>query len=217
MLPFDAYAVGCLVPIVFESYGRVLHPAWARDGSPVRWESVAAWSGRTAHSLVQFDRLTRPLNGDRVAAPPFERRPDDGPMPRNVLGPLCEALAAHTTTPEECFVGLWEGRRLLEPGVRTLRLGMPGQRLQLIFEGPLEAVHDNEWTNYDGTLVQEGPNCMWPADRAWFVASDVDQDSTYFGGSPRLLEALVADPRLEVWAARSTDPITWDSDAINPP
>lgn len=105
--------------------------------------------------------------------------------------------------------------RWLEPSIRTLRLQLP-ERIHLIFEGPLAAVDDTGWTNFDGAFVSESPNLIWPADRAWFVATDVDQDSTYFGGSSGLLEALIGDPRLEVWPAGPTDPVTCDSDSINP-
>lgn len=216
VLPFDAYAVGSLVPVVFESYGRILHPAWARTGAAVRWDSVAAWSGRTVHALAQFDPLARP-RGDTIGAPPFERQPDDGALPRHALRALCEVLAAHTTTPDACFVGVWEGRGWLEPRrFRTLRLQLP-ERVHLVFEGPLEAVDDVGWTNFDGSFVREAPSIIWPADRAWFVSTDVDQDSTFVGGSRGLLEALVADRRLEVWPVAPTDPITWANDSINAP
>jgi len=154
MLPFDAYAVGTIVPVAFESYGRILHPAWTRSGSPVRRDSVAAWSGGTVHALAQFDPLARP-RGDTIGAPPFDRRPDGGELPRHVLIALCDTLAAHTTTPEACFVGLWGGRVLLEPGIRTLRLPLP-ERAHLVFEGSLAAVDDAGWTEYELGAWNEG-------------------------------------------------------------
>jgi len=216
VLPFNAHAVGSLIPVVFESYGRILHPAWAHTGAAVRWESVAAWSAGTTHALAQFDSLARPKAGT-IGPPPFEQRPHAGALPRAVLGALCELLAAHTTTPDTCFVGVWEGYGWLEPGrFRTLRLQLP-ERTHLVFRAPLEAAADVGWTGFDGSFVRAAPSIIWPADRVWFVSTDVDQDSTFVGGSRGLLEALVADRRLEVWPVAPTDPITWDSDSINAP
>jgi hypothetical protein len=216
VLPFHAYAVGVLVPVEFPAYGRIFHPASTGTGSPVAWATVAAWSGRTMHPLAQFDPLARP-RGDTTGPPPYAQRPDEGRLPHPTLAALCETLAAHTTTPGACFVGVWEGCGWLEPArYRTLRLRLP-ERAHLVFSGPLEAVHEVGWTDLSGSFVREAPSVAWPADRAWFFSTDVDQDSTYVGGSRRLLEALIADRRLEVWPVAPTDSITRHSDAINAP
>lgn len=45
------------------------------------------------------------------------------------------------------------------------------------------------------------PSFWWPADRAWFVSTDIDITSTYVGGSETLIEALLADDLLEVFGA----------------
>lgn len=214
MLPFDAYAVGSLVPTGFEAYGRVLHPAQGPAGAPIRWDEVAAWSGRTMHGLAQFDAIAHP----RVAGPrprPFLERPEDGALPRPSLAALVEGLAVHTRTPEACFVGVWEGRGW--PDVARFgqgRLQLP-ERAHLIFEGPLVAVLDLGWSAYSGAFVHEAPSIIWPTDRAWFVSTDVDLDSTFMGGSSALVDALRSDDRLEVWPVSPSDSITWASDAIN--
>jgi hypothetical protein len=214
LLPFSAHAVGTLVPVVFEAYGRIFHPASTRDGAAVRWETVAAWSGRTMHALAQFDRLARP-RGATTGPPPFDQRSAEGGLPRPALDALVDRLAAHTTTPDACFIGAWEGYGWLDLGpFDTLHLVLP-ERTHLVFTGPLDAVADVGWTEPAGSFVREAPSVIWPADRTWFVASDVDQDSTYLGGSRDLIEALVTDPRLEVWPIAPTDPITFDSDSIN--
>ena len=123
----------------------------------------------------------------------------------------------HTTAPDDCFVGVWEGCGWLDPRrFDTLRLELP-ERTHLVFHGPLEAVGDVGWTAPGGQFMPESPSVIWPADRAWYVATDVDQDSTYVGGSRGLILALMADPRLEVWQVAPTDPITGDSDSINSP
>lgn len=214
VLPFSAYSVGSLVPTLFQAYGRVLHPAQGPAGLPIRWDEVAAWSGRTMHGLAQFAAIANPL--DVQAGPaPFIARPEDGALPRPSLAALVGTLAVYTATPESCFVGVWEGRGWLHSElVETARLELP-ERAHLIFEGLLVAVLDLGWLAPGGPFMHEAPSVMWPADRAWFVSTDVDLDSTYVGGSTALVNALRSDRRLEVWPASPSDSITVGSDEIN--
>lgn len=58
-------------------------------------------------------------------------------------------------------------------------------------------------------------NLFWPGDRAWCVATEIDLDSTYVGGSVELIADLLADPRLEAFPAEVTDDVTAGSDEIN--
>jgi hypothetical protein len=212
--PFDAYAVGSLVPVVFEQYARVLHPAWAGPDAPVQWNAVAAWSGRTLHALAQWDFVSRPL-GEIRAPRPFVQPPRPGGLPPHELERLCSVLAACTSTADRCFLGIWEGYGGLPlsewASGSELRLD---QRTFLVTEGPISTA-----TRVDrrdpGALLPEPPTLMWPADRAWFVASDVDLDSTYVGGSEDLIAAVLAEPGLEAWPANSTDRVSIDSDSIN--
>jgi hypothetical protein len=213
VMPFEAYSVGSHVPVLFERFARVLHPAWAAPGVPVRWDAIAAWSGRTSHPLAEFVPLSRPA-GEVASAAPFQRKPDLGGLPPVILEPLCELLAAHTQTPDQCYVGVWEGYGGLDLASPALRLRLP-QRTHLVFGGPIAEVGRIGRTLPDGSRVREPPGIIWPADRAWFVASEVDLDSTFVGGSGRLMDALLADPKLESWPAQPTDRVTWDSDLIN--
>jgi len=47
------------------------------------------------------------------------------------------------------------------------------------------------------------------------VASEIDLDSTFIGGSTELINELLADSRLEAWPASPADPVTADSDVLN--
>ena len=56
--------LGSVVPEGFAAYARVFHPAELRDlghkpvrRSPVRWSTVASWTGRIVHPLMQFGRI----------------------------------------------------------------------------------------------------------------------------------------------------------------
>lgn len=214
VLPFGDGVVGTLVPVRFEAYGRILHPAWRADRSAIRWDAVAAWSGRTVHSLAEFVQVASPVR-DVSSPAPFDQPPRDGALPRDTLQALNGVLRAHTRTPDECFVGVWEGVGWIAPKrVRAPRLQL-AQRTHLVFAGPLDVLDHVGWIGFDGCLVHEAPSVIWPADRAWFVATDVDQESTYVGATQNLIEALIADLGLEVWPASPADPITAGSDTIN--
>lgn len=61
------------------------------------------------------------------------------------------------------------------------------------------------------------PNHSWPTDRSWFVATEVDYDSTIVGGSRRLISELLTDPTLEAFPICLDDSLQSDSDRQNPP
>ena len=59
-------------------------------------------------------------------------------------------------------------------------------------------------------------NIFWPDDHAWCVATEIDLDSTFIGGSADLIHALLGDARLEAWPAQPTEFLVWaSSDDIN--
>lgn len=214
---FDDYAVGSLVPVVFEAYARILHPAWARserNGTPVRWDAVAAWSGRTIHALAQWQALSDPAMAvDSVR--PFDTPPDTDGLDPDGLATLADVLTSHTRTPDDCFIGVWEGYGWAVESWAGLDVLDLENRAYLVRRGPLALALDIGWAPLPETHLTEPPNIVWPADRSWFVASDTDLDATYLGGSAALVEALVEHPGLEVWPVAATDLVTFDSDRIN--
>jgi hypothetical protein len=94
------------------------------------------------------------------------------------------------------------------------RVRLP-QRNYLLFEGPLEAATDFGWYLTWGQFVPQSPNLMWPQDRGWCVATEIDLPCTLVAGPKGLIERLEANPRLEVWRVFPDDPVTADSDHIN--
>ncbi len=60
------------------------------------------------------------------------------------------------------------------------------------------------------------PNLWWPDDRAWCVATELDMQSTYIGGSRACVDQLLGDDRLEVYEVQPSDGISWDADGVNP-
>ncbi len=212
--PFSDFAVGSLVPAVFEGYARILHPAWASPGVPVRWATVAAWASRHIDSLAQWDFISRPKGEPGGGPAPFAAHPDKNGLPPWQLAALCELLATHTNTPELCFVGVWEGYGWHDDwsASPTLRLD---QRTFLVRQGPLGLALAVGRGGPNGGITIVPPSLIWPADRAWFVASDPDLDSTYLGGSNALIEAVVTHPDLEAWRATAGDLVAIGSDETN--
>ncbi len=213
--PFHAYTVGSLVPVLFDRYARVLHPAWAAPDVPVRWDAVAAWAGTQVHALAQWEALSRPRI-DPHPPSPFVVQPDTGCLPPGHLAALCDLLAAHTTTPDQCFVGRWEGYgRMADSEWSPSPVLMLEQRTFLVRRGPIDLALSIGQRRSSGPLVAEPPTILWPADRSWFVASDPDLDSTYLGGPDALIESLVAHRDLEGWPVEAGDRVTIGSDVIN--
>jgi hypothetical protein len=142
-------------------------------------------------------------------------------MPPGTLGALCDVLAAHTTTPEVCWfcVLRWSDGGV-DPGVAAPApppesasgplVELPW-RTYLLLEGPLVAAGGLSVS----PTTPQSPSLFWPDDRAWCVATDVDLDSTYLGGSAELIADLLADERLEVFRVAVTDPVTATSDDVN--
>jgi hypothetical protein len=64
-------------------------------------------------------------------------------------------------------------------------------------------------------FVPQSPNLLWPVDPSWCVATEIDFDSTLVGGSARLIEAVLADPRLEALPVRPDDSLQADADTVN--
>jgi hypothetical protein len=211
--PFGS-GVGGLVPGVFEAYARVLHPAWA-DDEPVRWAEVAAWSGRAVHPLAQFHTMMSPASGCGAGPRPWNRPPDDGSMPPATLAALCDVLAAHTNTPETCWfcVLRWYDESAPEPPPESAdgpMVELP-RRTYLLLAGPLKAAGELRLA----PLTPQSPSLFWPDDHTWCVATDVDLDSTYLGGSAALVADLLADERLEVFATEVTGSVWATSDDVN--
>ena len=88
-----------------------------------------------------------------------------------------------------------------------------GGRSYLLFEGPKAA-----WTTWPGMEPHwpQSANLIWPAERSWCIATEIDWDSTLVAGSAALVRALLADPRLETFAVWYDDDLSWRGDLVNP-
>ena len=211
--------VHALLPPGFPAYARVFHPAYLDDSQerPVRWSTVASWTGRTVHPLMQFPRiagLSDDIN-DCYRDPPWGEHPKIGSIPDEECRTLVNILREFTSTPDRCFFGLWEGYgniddRLYPAGSRVKGRG----RNYLLFRGPLEGV-----MSFLGPrpfpFWGYSPNIWWPEDRAWCVATDIDLYDTYVGGTLECIEAVMDHPDLEALPTSLDARLDLGGDTVN--
>ena len=102
-----------LLPDGFAAYARVFHPAYLNkdEERPVRWSTVASWTGRTVHPLMQFERIAGLSEDphDMYKDPPWGSHPKMGSIPERECRTLVEVLRSFTSAPGNCFFCLWEG------------------------------------------------------------------------------------------------------------
>jgi hypothetical protein len=192
-----AESVASFLPGHFEAYARIHHPFDdARAGTPRSWRELLSAAGAELHD---------PAAAEAFAYGGWEGgQATVGRLPPLLLGPLLEHLERATTAADRCFFAVWEGHgdsvvgSTLEP---TLELP---HRRHHVFAGPIEGARTS-FSVVD--FYHLSANLWWPADRAWCVATEIDAAWTYVGGARRLIDALLADPRLE--AVETTAAARW--------
>ena len=134
-----------LLPEGFAAYARIFHPAYLNrdEERPVRWSTVAEWTGRTVHPLMQFERIAGLSEDphDMYKDPPWGSLPKDGSIPERECRTLAEVLRSLTSTPDSCFFCLWEGYGNIDTRLykASSRVRAPG-RDYLLFRGPIDAI-----------------------------------------------------------------------------
>ena len=233
------YTITVFAPAGFEAYARVLHPAQTPDhgGRLVRWAQVAAWSGMPLRPDAQFHSVALPPTAPG-GPPPYD---GGGPQAGSMWRPDAEVLAAMardwTAVPEDCWFCVWDGFGWDNPSTVAFlaSAGRPGEIIQepardpvpgpvragprvhlphrdyFLYSGPAEAA--GALARLDGTWGQ-CPNLWWPADQAWCVASEIDLPWTYVGGPRGLIDAVLADDRIEALPAAPDDPVSRVEDCV---
>ena len=198
----------------------------------MRWADIAELTGRQIHPRVQFDSL---IGVPREGAREYEA--EIGTLRPGLYAALCDLLEAHTTTPTRCWFCLWDGYGQLHGGAAAGRIYGEGsgptryEPLPPAFEpevmsGPRVSIPGRDYFLLEGRLSSwqqffddswASPEIIWPDDRAWCVASEIDLDSTYVGGSRDLIDGLLADDQFEALPADADDPIDTTGDTVNGP
>jgi hypothetical protein len=237
-------AVTLAVPSGYEAYARICHPAGDREGRPVSWSQVAQVTGRVAHPLMQWHALVGSpdsLNFTGSLWPGCD--PTRGDLAPQPLQALCKLLTRHTADAERCFFAVWIGWGWVHGGEATEtivlvsadcqsrpapvrverapaftaqelsrpRLALPGREYVLL-EGPLCALAE---PSEPDRFTQHSPNLLWPADHAWFLASEIDFDSTLVGASAETVREILDTPGLDAWPVEPDDSLAADADRIN--
>lgn len=187
------------------------------DLSPARWivRSELPWerlvrfgpAGFAAYARVRF--IPDP---ERAGQQESDADADASPGEIEQWRVLLELLAARTAHPEDCYFALWEGWPLSRSARSWPTFAVPDSasipaRRFFLFHGSVEDV--KEW----GTPATAGiwsapefaqggtPAFVWPADRTWCVAADVDPHWAGIGASQTTIDLLIADPRLDAVVA----------------
>lgn len=56
-------------------------------------------------------------------------------------------------------------------------------------------------------MWEQSPSMWWPADRTWFVATEVDGFSSYVGGSRAAIDGVLASSELETIQVTAQTPL----------
>ena len=203
-------AAGRVCPTGFEAYARVFHPV-GEDG--LQWHDVAATMGRVAHPLMQWSRISGIFYGRRLFGDWRGDEPQTGALPPRFLATLADAIGGDAPI----TVGLWTGYGDLDSRVRDgVTLSLPGRDYAL-FRGDLAALRDADWPRSSRwpSPSRETVNLAWPDDQSWFVASEIDFDSTVVGGSRALIERVLSSD-LETAEIDATSDLSSEGDRINP-
>jgi hypothetical protein len=216
-MPFGPW-VGSFLPGGYRAYVRILHAAQDLTGTEgaVRWSRVAEDMGTALHPLSDFWEVAGRVSASEEHTGGWDGgNPDVGIMDAAIYAALPALLRPHTTTPELCWVAIWAGWGGWRPPVRDPdnlpMVKLPGREYYL-YRGSLDdlARHRyDQWQDETTTMPDwpsfQSPNMIWPQDRAWFVATEVDFDSTLVGGPADLVRAIIDHPELETFEVHEGD------------
>jgi hypothetical protein len=194
-----AVDVGSIIPTGFAAYARIFHPPYRRapDGTmiPVRWREIAAANNRSvAAEMQRMDISAEPSRFSVSGEELWNEQPHSGSLPLEIAAALAAILPSHTTTPESCWFGVWEGfGDLRRPETGGAIFSVPERNLFLLHgrvSDVMKTLSIVDWS-------YRSPNLWWPDDRAWCVSTEIDFNWTYVGGPAACIQQILNDPQLE--------------------
>lgn len=167
----------------------------AVDASPADWLLEAARAGDGPNVMrygpAGFDTYLR-LPVDPVGPV------DLGPATDvNAVQTALRVLAGYTGTPDDAYVGIWEGYAL-GPEPVAPRVPFPNAAM-FLFAGPVSAMRYAAqviWPLPGGepdTGLDVEPDLVWPADHAWCLACEVDEEIEFSVGCSATAAEAVKD------------------------
>jgi hypothetical protein len=194
------------------------------DVEPSDETEVAGWIGPRLHPFGQDVGAVIPTGFEAYARLPVARR-----------DLIVAVLEKHTSTPDLCWLCLWDGYGYdnavslssWREGEETRHPKRPPRFSTRVHRKPR---HDGrarvrlphrDYFLYRGSTAEatgwsDGPNLWWPDDRAWCVASEIDLVRTYVGGAAALIDAVLADPEVNASPAAVDEPLTPDGPIWSP-
>jgi hypothetical protein len=215
--------------------------------APVRWQDVAAANGRIFHPLMQWHLISEPdpeglglgvsnpweghLESDNCHAlydvlASWTSTPGVCWMGiwegfGTLYAPSGGAVglarsrrrrkSAETTTDPDFHAALASWEEAADAVRAAPRFHHPG-RDYLLARGSCAAV-----CLLGSRPLSITPNLVWPEDRAWCVATEIDFDSTLVAATHECAHTLLADDRLEALEVGPADRLDHGGDLINPP
>jgi hypothetical protein len=154
-------------------------------GSEVDWRDLVRYGppGFSAYARIAF-----PQEAETSDVTSSDRAPVD------TVRVALAVLASYTTTPASGYAAIWEGWASGDPAPEAPTVEIP-HRTMLLFSGPVEALRDAPalaWRHPAAEVAQE-PHLVWPADQAWCLACEVDEEIEFsVGCSEDAFQGLVA-------------------------
>jgi hypothetical protein len=225
--------IASFVPDTYEAFARILHPLRWGTGRGGRWSDLAATRGVTIGPETSFTDATG-ISATRNQRLWDAYQPSDGSLPTAEMAALGATLAPYTGTPDDCVFCFWVGsgawgsdngetyyghltdeenealnapvrerwQRELAAEAEIPQVRLPAREHYLL-TGPLGRTA----RPFGSGIREQSPSMWWPADRAWFVATEVDGFSSYVGGSQTAIDAVLASPELEAIAVTARTPL----------
>ena len=151
----------------------------AEDAEPARWllRSDMDWWDLVRYGPPGFDayaRIAFPLESEELDGPPGEEI--------DAVRSALATLAAYTTTPASGYAAIWEGWAGVDPPKAPVVV-IP-HRTMMLFAGPVEALRDAPGPAWRGPGAddRQEPHLVWPADQAWCLACEVDEEIEFTVG-----------------------------------
>ncbi|MFW7413522.1 hypothetical protein [Demequina sp. SO4-18] len=122
--------------------------------------------------------------------------PADHPTNLDHLVRAVEALTPFTGTPDAAFFLVWDsGVSTIAADARARSAVHVPHRESFLSEGGLADLP--RWCEDLGLDEYDHPSFIWPADRAWCIAADVDPHWAGVGATEAAIEALLGDPGVD--------------------
>ena len=126
---------------------------------------------------------------------------------------LLPLLETETNEPENCWFGIWNGFQFRSIEESRAPLFDAPNRSWRLYQGSLRSI-DKSFDDSD--LFHHPANFVWPNDRSWCLATEIDLEASYLGGSSKLISAVLEQSELDVIPVEPRDRPVWLANLLQP-